>query len=93
MMVLMWFNVVQEAAASADRCQKLEREIRTLNQQLGAAAAAAEISAAEKVKLEQKIDLLTAKLDQKDCRLRNSMNAMARASSSLRASFSAQVSG
>lgn len=70
----------------------MEAENTTLKQQLGVAAATAEVAAADKQKLEHQIELLTLKIEQKESRLRNSMNNLARASTSLRASFNAQVS-
>jgi hypothetical protein len=84
--------VLQEAAVAADRCQALERQATSLNAQLGAAAAQAEVAAEEKQRLQAAIDSLMLRLEQKEARMRSSMGALARASSSLRASLaSAQV--
>lgn len=85
-------HTLQEAAVAADRCQGLERQAASLTSQLAAAAAQADVAAGERQQLQAAIDSLTLRLEQKEARMRSSMGALARASSSLRASLaSAQV--
>lgn len=81
----------QEASAAADHCQQLERNVTSLNTQLGAATAQAAAASEEKRRLQADLEALQARLEHKETRLRDSMGALARASSSLRASYSAQV--
>lgn len=47
----------------------------------------------EKQKLERQVDTLSSKLAQKEARMRNSVDALAKASYKLRASFTAEVRG
>jgi chromosome segregation ATPase len=80
-------NPLQEAAVASDRCAALERQATSLTSQLAAAAAAADVAAEEKQRLQAAIDRLNLRLEQKEARMRSSMGALARASSSLRASL------
>lgn len=70
-----------------DRVQALERHSTSLTTQLAAAAAAATVAAEEKQRLQAAIDSLNVRLEQKEARMRSSMGALARASSSMRASL------
>ncbi|KAF8059378.1 HISN7 [Scenedesmus sp. PABB004] len=83
----------QESATSAERCAGLERTAAGLAGELGAAHAAAEAAAAARAQLEAEVAGLAAKLEQRDARLRGSMTALARASSTLRTSFTAAGGG
>lgn len=53
---------------------------------------ALQVISEEKQKLERQVDTLSSKLAQKEARMRNSVDALAKASYKLRASFTAEVS-